>query len=1152
MALENINNTNESMARLLTVFSDMYAEITRVKNYYVNMKREAQQSFTDSQRYWEQKSEEERHRVVSTSGEKRARVDEMIRGLDSLEAQLCTVDKSYAKRRETEFVVFDIPSPDQYPSNMDYFAKLQSVHDEAVTIARECSLTVKAQPIQEIGMFFSNKRKNMYERLYQLILETKQLRKLVFAELDKRVSGQNDVWSVKKSEEIEKAALETAELIEAIESKEKEEIDKIINKVNMHLDDLLSLKDVSTLRELQDLLKQELPETCCEHIMLGKLKVDVSGLLAFQEAIDFMNIHYSGSFVGSDMVLPAIYDMRRNINICFDGHCNSDMSKEAIHSVMYSLLKNQPASKQQFILSDPEGRSRGFDLYLDFIKQFPDVFGERVLTTKEHIKESVRELSRFVDEIGQTKLVGYRDIFEYNEDVSDKQEPLRCLCLLNFPKYFDDDMLEDLYNIVKNGKCYGVNVLVDFDERELSERNAQNQINTISKIMAECITLENRFGKWKYANGVQLSFMDVPITNEMKRFLEEYAKQYKNVKNAVLPLLKIVPENQWFEGNTSKKLEISIGKNEDGDIQSLVFGEGTSHHAMIIGSLGSGKSTLLHTIIMSSIMSFSPDELNLYLMDFKSGTEFKVYAGKNIPHIKLLALDAMQEFGQSILDELWEEMNRRSDMFNSLISEGLDVKDITDYRRLTGKKLPRILVIADEFQLLVSEEHNRKIANYCGGKLADFISLSRVYGIHFILATQTMSRLNSGFAIRKSTINEMYVRIGLKCTENECVLLFGDKNGRSAFGKMGTEKGSAVYAGDYVQGLPIGFKVAYCEPEIQSVLLEKVEEQYSLMESATTAKVFIGNSIPKVNESLEFKLGYDEEDKSLPIFLGEPIKIASATKMNLSRTKRSNLLIVGADQEKSENLIGLYMLNVLHCLDVAKNQQKKVYLFDGLTVLGEERSSFVEKIVSRYGRSMRIAEDNFEIVKMVDELYSLYLDRKEKRQSFTVNAGSTVVAVVNNVQWLEALGLMLLNKSVNEFILEEPQVKRANANSDIAALLSCIDDFMSEMNETKTRDTSNVSHGKKLLELIEHGYTCGIHFVMSVPDYVSIKEHMYGVVQKFSNRIIFSMSNEDASRFIGDAKTEQLKNNIVIYYDGINPSYQIKPYSGVVEYINQN
>ena len=1151
MTLDNVNKTSDSMARLMVVFSDLYAEITRIKNYYGSMKREAQKSFTDSQNYWEQKSSDEKQRVVSQSGEKRAKVDEMIRGLDSLETQLCAVDKSYAKRRETEFFVFDVAKEENYPENTDYFNRLKNAHDEAVDIARECSMTVKAQPIQEIGMLFSNKRKSKYERLYQLILETKHLRKIVFDELDKRVGNQNEAWFSKKNEEIEKAALETAELIEAIDSKEKEEIATVINRTNMHLDNLLSLKDVATLKELKALLDEELPEECCEHILLGNLKVDVSSLLSFKEALDYINIHYAGCFSDTDMVLPAIYDMRNNANFVFDSHGVGDVSKEAIHAIMYAMLKNQPASKQQFVLSDPEGRSRGFDLYLDFAKQYPDIFGERILTTKEQIKFAIKELSRYVDDIGQTKLVGYRDIFEYNADVTDKQESLRCLCLLNFPKYFDEDMLEDLYNIAKNGKCYGVQVLIDFDERELTGRSAETQTNSISRIMAECVTLENRFGKWKCSNGVQVSFISSPTGNEMKRFVCDYAERYKEVKNASLPLLKIVPEERWFDGNTGKRLEIPIGKNEEGVVQSLIFGEGTSHHAMVIGSLGSGKSTLLHTIIMSSLMSFSPDEINLYLMDFKSGTEFKVYAGRNIPHIKLLALDAMQEFGQSILDELWNEMNRRSDMFNELINEGLDVKDITDYRRLTGKKLPRILVVADEFQLLVSEEHNRKIANYCGGKLADFISLSRVYGIHFILATQTMSRLNSGFAIRKSTINEMYVRIGLKCTENECGLLFGDKNGKSAFGKMGTEKGSAVYAGDYVQGYPIGFKVAYCEPETQTLLLDKIEEHYSLME-CSRAKVFVGNSVPKISESLEFKNGYSKDDKALPVYLGEPIKIASATKMNLSRTKRNNLLIVGSDQERIENIISLYMLNVLHCIDSSSSQQKKVYLFDGLTVLGEDRSLSVEQIVNRYSKQMRIAEDNFESVRMVEELYTLYLDRKESRQTFGVNAASTVAVVINNVQWLEAIGLMLLNKSVSEFVDSEPKQKNTSSNSDISDLLASIDSFMSEMNESKKRDTTNISHGKKLLEMIEHGYTCGIHFVLSVPDYISIKEHMYGVVQKFSNRIVFAMSNDDASRFIGDAKTEQLKNNIVIYYDGIKPSYQIKPYSGVIEYINSN
>ncbi|MGN0108191.1 MAG: FtsK/SpoIIIE domain-containing protein [Hominilimicola sp.] len=66
---------------------------------------------------------------------------------------------------------------------------------------------------------------------------------------------------------------------------------------------------------------------------------------------------------------------------------------------------------------------------------------------------------------------------------------------------------------------------------------------------------------------------------------------------------------------------IGIG---DGDSKvCLTIGE-TSHHGIIAGATGSGKSTLLHTLIISSMMNYSPDELHLYLMDFKSGTEFKI------------------------------------------------------------------------------------------------------------------------------------------------------------------------------------------------------------------------------------------------------------------------------------------------------------------------------------------------------------------------------------------------------------------------------------------------------------------------------------------------------------------------------------------------
>ena len=73
------------------------------------------------------------------------------------------------------------------------------------------------------------------------------------------------------------------------------------------------------------------------------------------------------------------------------------------------------------------------------------------------------------------------------------------------------------------------------------------------------------------------------------------------------------------------------------------------------------------------MMHYSPDEVNLYLMDFKNGTEFKIYDSYRLPHIRLLAIDAMQEFGESILEELLNEVNRRSEQFKRMRKGNISV-----------------------------------------------------------------------------------------------------------------------------------------------------------------------------------------------------------------------------------------------------------------------------------------------------------------------------------------------------------------------------------------------------------------------------------------------------------------------------------------------
>ena len=95
---------------------------------------------------------------------------------------------------------------------------------------------------------------------------------------------------------------------------------------------------------------------------------------------------------------------------------------------------------------------------------------------------------------------------------------------------------------------------------------------------------------------------------------------------------------------------------------------------------------------------FSPDELNLYLLDYKDGVEFNVYAGEKIPQIKFVATVNDSEYGINALRYFQSEITRRNDEFKKN-----GAKDISVMRKTTGKPVPRWLLIIDEFQVLLND-----------------------------------------------------------------------------------------------------------------------------------------------------------------------------------------------------------------------------------------------------------------------------------------------------------------------------------------------------------------------------------------------------------------------------------------------------------------
>ena len=99
-------------------------------------------------------------------------------------------------------------------------------------------------------------------------------------------------------------------------------------------------------------------------------------------------------------------------------------------------------------------------------------------------------------------------------------------------------------------------------------------------------------------------------------------------------------------------------------------------------------------------MWYSPDEVEFYLVDFKKGVEFKTYATSQLPHARAIAVESDREFGLSVLQRVDGELTRRGDLFRNAGVQEISRVSAT----ATGQKLPRTLLLIDEFQEFFSED----------------------------------------------------------------------------------------------------------------------------------------------------------------------------------------------------------------------------------------------------------------------------------------------------------------------------------------------------------------------------------------------------------------------------------------------------------------
>ena len=97
----------------------------------------------------------------------------------------------------------------------------------------------------------------------------------------------------------------------------------------------------------------------------------------------------------------------------------------------------------------------------------------------------------------------------------------------------------------------------------------------------------------------------------------------------------------------------------------LAFDDATPHW-LVGGRTGAGKTVFLLDVLYGLAARYSPDELALYLLDFKEGGQLhRVHPHRRdpswMPHARAVGIESDREYGVAVLRELRREMNRRAD-----------------------------------------------------------------------------------------------------------------------------------------------------------------------------------------------------------------------------------------------------------------------------------------------------------------------------------------------------------------------------------------------------------------------------------------------------------------------------------------------------------
>jgi hypothetical protein len=322
----------------------------------------------------------------------------------------------------------------------------------------------------------------------------------------------------------------------------------------------------------------------------------------------------------------------------------------------------------------------------------------------------------------------------------------------------------------------------------------------------------------------------------------------------------------------------------------------------------------LHALITNLALNYSPDEVELYLIDFKKGVEFKAYAQHRLPHARAVAIESEREFGLSVLQRLDGILKERGDKFREA-----GVNSLAEYREYLDKQhgrqkprggdaeteligsskaypsCPRILLVVDEFQEFFVEDD--RVAQECALLLDRLVRQGRAFGLHVLLGSQT---LGGAYSLARSTIDQMAVRVALQCSDADAQLILSKENTAA---RLLSRPGEAIYndQNGLVEGNDL-FQVVWLDDARREKLLAEVRQRADRAGRADTAPLVFEGNIPAVidaNVPLRRLLDspWPDNVRAPAAWLGDAVAIKDPTAAVFRPVGGHNLLLVGQQDD---------------------------------------------------------------------------------------------------------------------------------------------------------------------------------------------------------------------------------------------------------------